>query len=496
MSAQLPKRDHFINGEWVPPSSGEYFPSVNPATGEAFYEAARGNAEDVDRAVAAATSAFENPTWRRMTQTQRGKLLRKLADLIGEHGDELARTETLDNGKLLREMQGQMKSLPEYYYYYAGLADKIHGEVIPSNLPDILNYTLREPLGVVGAISPWNSPLMLTTTKMAPALATGNTLVIKPSEYTSASLLALVPLFEEAGFPPGVVNVVTGFGREAGAPLVDHPAIKKMSFTGSTATGAAIARSCGERFIKVTLELGGKSPNIVFPDADLASASMGVVAGIFAAAGQTCVAGSRAFVHQDVYDEVIERVTQRAASIKIGDPMVSETELGPLAFPDQLAKVESYVKIGQDEGGRLVQGGSRADVGLGGYFFEPTVFVDVHNDMRVAQEEIFGPVLSVIPFSSEDEVLKLANDTQYGLAAGLWTRDLNRAHRMAASLEAGTVWVNSYRSMSPMSPRSGWKTSGVGIEHGTEAIREYTQLKSVWVNTSEDPTPDPFVLRA
>jgi acyl-CoA reductase-like NAD-dependent aldehyde dehydrogenase len=496
MSAQLPRRDHFINGEWVPPSSGQYFPSVNPATGEAFYEAARGNAEDVDRAVKAAQAAFENPTWRKMTQTQRGKLLRKLADLIGEHGDELAETETLDNGKLLREMQGQMKSLPEYYYYYAGLADKIHGEVIPSNLPDILNYTLREPVGVVGAISPWNSPLMLTTTKMAPALATGNTLVIKPSEYTSASLLALVPLFEEAGFPPGVVNVVTGFGREAGAPLVDHPGVKKMSFTGSTATGAAIARSCGERFVKVTLELGGKSPNIVFPDADLANASMGVVAGIFAAAGQTCVAGSRAFVHRDVYDEVVERVAQRAASIRIGDPMVAETELGPLAFPDQLAKVEGYVKIGKDEGGRLVQGGSRPDVGLGGYFFEPTVFADMHNDMRIAQEEIFGPVLSIIPFSSEDEVLKLANDTQYGLAAGLWTRDLNRAHRMAASLEAGTVWVNCYRSMSPMSPRSGWKASGVGIEHGTEAVREYTQLKSVWINTNEDPTPDPFVLRA
>ncbi len=484
MSAQLPRREHFINGEWVPPASGEYFPSVNPATGEAFYEAARGNAEDVDRAVAAASAAFENPTWRRMTQTQRGKLLRKLADLIGEHGDELARTETLDNGKLLREMQGQMKSLPEYYYYYAGLADKIHGEVIPSNLPDILNYTLREPLGVVGAISPWNSPLMLTTTKMAPALATGNTLVIKPSEYTSASLLALVPLFEEAGFPPGVVNVVTGFGREAGAPLVDHPGVKKMSFTGSTATGAAIARSCGERFVKVTLELGGKSPNIVFPDADLDSASMGVVAGIFAAAGQTCVAGSRAFVHRDVYDEVIERVTQRAASIRIGDPMVAETELGPLAFADQLAKVESYVKIGQDEGGRLVQGGQRADVGLGGYFFEPTVFVDMQNDMRICQEEIFGPVLSLIPFSSEDEVLKLANDTQYGLASAVFSRNVPAALDVARRIESGICHVNSSTVHDePQMPFGGVKSSGWGRFGGKAALEEFTELR--WMSIQQ-----------
>ncbi|MEU1161580.1 aldehyde dehydrogenase family protein [Streptomyces sp. NPDC005921] len=315
----LPRHDHYIAGEWTKPASGEYFPSLNPTTAQPWYEAANGTAEDVDRAVRAARTAFEDPRWRDLSQTRRGRLLRDLADLIGEHAEELARTETLDNGKLLREMRAQLAGLPEYFHYYAGLADKIHGEVIPGASRDLLNYTLREPVGVVGAITPWNSPLLLTATKLAPALAAGNTVVVKPSEHTSASLLALAPLFEEAGFPPGVVNVVTGFGPTAGGPLTEHPDVAKVTFTGSTETGRRIARTCADRFVRCTLELGGKSPNIVFPDADLASASMGVIAGIFAAAGQTCVAGSRVLVHEDVYDEVLERVTARAATIRIGD---------------------------------------------------------------------------------------------------------------------------------------------------------------------------------
>jgi aldehyde dehydrogenase (NAD+) len=494
MSEQL---HHYIGGEHVAPKSGEYFDSTNPATRETLYQAARGNAADIDRAVAAAKSAFEDPRWRDLSQTRRGHLLRRLGDLIGENAEELARMEVLDNGKLLREMRGQLAGVPEYYYYYAGLADKIHGDFVPTSDRAVLNYTSREPLGVVGAITPWNSPLTLTTSKLAPALCVGNTVVIKPSEYTSRSALRLAELTVEAGFPAGAVNVVTGFGAEAGQALVDHPDLAKISFTGSTATGARIAAATAGRFIGSTLELGGKSPNIVFEDANVANAAMGVVAGIFAAAGQTCIAGSRVFAHRSVYDELLERVAERAKTIRIGNPLDEATELGPLAFADQRDKVAGYVDLGRSEGARVVTGGNSCDGGgLGGYFYEPTVLVDVDNDMRVVREEIFGPVVAIMPFETEEEVIRLANDTEYGLAAGVWTTNLSRAHRMAARLEAGTVWVNTYRAMSPMSPRQGFKSSGVGIEHGTETIKEYTRLKSVWINTSEDPVADPFTMRS
>ena len=487
---------HFIGGEWVPPAAGEYFDSTNPATRELLYRAARGTGEDVDRAVRAAHAAFTDTRWRDLSQTRRGRLLRRLGDLIGEHSDELARMETADNGKLLREMRGQLATLPEYYYYYAGLADKIQGDVIPTSDRRVLNYTTREPLGVVGAITPWNSPMTLTTSKLAPALCAGNTVVVKPSEYTSATVLRLAELALEAGFPPGVVNVVTGFGAEAGQALVDHPLLAKISFTGSTGTGARIASSTAARFIGSTLELGGKSPNIVFGDANVPNAAMGVVAGIFAAAGQTCIAGSRVFAHASVYDELLERVTERARSIQIGDPMADSTELGPLAFADQRDKVAGYVDLGREEGARVLTGGRPTDGGLGGWFYEPTVLVDVDNSMRVVREEIFGPVAAIMKFESEDEVVAQANDSEYGLAAGVWTADLSTAHRMADRLEAGTIWVNTYRAMSPMSPRQGFKSSGVGVEHGTETIREYTRLKSVWINTSQEPVADPFIMRS
>jgi len=488
--------EHHIGGAPVAPATGEYFESTNPATTDVNYEAARGNAEDVDKAVRAARQAFDDPRWRDLSQTKRGHLLRKLGDLIGENAEELARMETQDNGKLLREMRGQMAGLPEYYYYYAGLADKIQGDTIPTSDRQVLNYTVREPLGVVGAITPWNSPLTLTTSKLAPALCAGNTMVIKPSEYTSATVLRLAQLVDEAGFPPGTINVVTGFGVEAGQPLVDHPLLAKISFTGSTATGSRIASATAGRFIGSTLELGGKSPNIVFDDADVANAAMGVVAGIFAAAGQTCIAGSRVFAHRSVYDELLQRVSERAKSIVMGDPMDPQTEIGPLAFADQRDKVAGYVDLGRSEGARVLTGGCSSDGGLGGYFYAPTVLVDVNNDMQVVREEIFGPVAAIMPFDTEDEVVALANDTEYGLAAGIWTRNLSRAHRVAARLEAGTIWINTYRAMSPMSPRQGFKNSGVGVEHGQETIKEYTRLKSIWVNTSEDPVADPFVLRS
>lgn len=491
----LPRHEHYIGGEQVPPESGEHFPSRNPTTGQPWYEAARGTDVDVRRAVSTARAAFERPSWRDLSQTARGRLLRRLAELIGEHAEDLARTESLDNGKLLREMRGQLAGIPEYLHYYAGYADKPHGDVIPGSSTSLLNYTMREPLGVVGAITPWNSPLLLTVAKIAPALAAGNTVVIKPSEHTSASLLRLAPLFELAGFPPGVVNVVTGFGHEAGSALVEHEDVAKISFTGSTDTGSRIAASAGARFVPATLELGGKSPNIVFSDADTDNAAMGIVAGIFAAAGQTCIAGSRVFLQRPIYEEVLEKVVDRASSIAIGDPLEDTTELGPVAFAEQLEKIERYVELGRSEG-QLLCGGYRPETGLGGYFYAPTVFAGASNEARICQEEIFGPVLTVLPFDEESELVAMANNTEYGLAAGVWTRDLARAHRLASALDAGTVWVNTYRAMAPTSPRSGFKRSGMGIEHGTEALHEYTRLKSVWVNTDESPTGDPFVMRS
>ncbi|MFP3121776.1 aldehyde dehydrogenase [Ectobacillus funiculus] len=492
---ELTKYQMYINGEWVESSSGEYFMSYNPATGEPWCQVAKGTSEDVERAVKAAHRAFENSKWTSMTYSQRGKLLRRLGDLIAERFDHLATYETLDNGKLIREMRGQLQYLPEFYYYYAGLADKIHGETLPIDKKDMFVFTSREPLGVVAAITPWNSPLYLTTLKLAPALAAGNTIVIKPSEVTSASLLELMPLIEEAGFPPGVVNVVTGFGDPVGNALTSHPLVRRIAFTGGSESARHVIHNSAQHFAKVTLELGGKSPNIVFDDADLDSAAMGIIAGIFGASGQSCVAGSRAFLHKNIYDQVIDRVITRTSSIVIGDPMVPETEMGPLATESQLKRMEHYVRSGKEQGANLIYGGKRPTHLQKGWYFEPTIFEHTNNQIRIAQEEIFGPVLTVIPFETEEEVIGLANNTNYGLAAGIWTNNLARAHQVAKAVRAGIVWVNTYRSISPIASIGGSHWSGYGREGGFESIHEYTQSKVVWMNTSSEPMPDPFVMR-
>ncbi|GIN20358.1 aldehyde dehydrogenase [Siminovitchia fordii] len=492
---ELKKYNMYINGEWTPSSDGKYFKSYNPASGEAWCEVAEATAEDVDRAVKAAQDAFENSEWTNMTYTQRGRLVSKLGDLIADNVEELATFETTDNGKLIREMRGQLSYLPEFYYYFGGLADKIQGSTLPIDKRDMFAFTTREPLGVVAAITPWNSPLYLTTLKLAPALVAGNTIVIKPSEVTSASLLELVRLVEEAGFPPGVVNVVTGFGKPAGEALTTHPLVRKIAFTGGEESARHVVRNSAENFAQLSLELGGKSPNIVFEDADPDNAAMGIIAGIFGASGQSCVAGSRAFLHTNIYDRVIERLIDRVQSIKIGDPLQDETEMGPLATEAQLKRVEKYVELGKQEGGHLIYGGKKPARLEKGWYFEPTIFEHTDNQSKITREEVFGPVLSVIPFRDEAEAIQLANSTDYGLAAGIWARDISKAHRVAKAVRAGIVWVNTYRSISPIAPIGGSGLSGYGREGGYEAIYDYTQSKVVWVNTSSEPIPDPFIMR-
>jgi aldehyde dehydrogenase (NAD+) len=486
-----------IGGAPVEPAAGQWFESFNPYTGQPWALVPRADVEDVNRAVVAARQAFKSPAWRGLTATARGKLLHALADQIAARADELAAIETTDNGKLILEMRAQLRYLPEWFRYYAGLADKIEGRVIPIDRPGFFNFTLEEPLGVIAAIVPWNSPLMLAAWKMAPALAAGNTFVWKPSEHSSVSALEMAPLFAAAGLPPGVVNIVTGFGNEIGDALVGHPDVAKVAVTGGDATGAQVYQTAARELKPVVMELGGKSANIVFADAKLDNAVKGVVSGIFAATGQTCVAGSRALIHKSIHDEFVERFLTIARTARMGDPLQETTQVGPITTRPQYVKVLGYIDIAKEQGARCVLGGGAAkDPQLGdGWFVEPTVFTGVTPDMRIAQEEVFGPVLSIIPFDSDEEAIAIANSSIYGLASGVWTADIGRALKMAHALEAGTVWINTYRVSSPLSPFGGYKRSGFGRESGLLAIREYVQEKSVWIETSGSDTPNPFIVR-
>lgn len=485
----------YIGGESSASASGRWMDSENPFSGQVWAQVAQGDARDADRAVQVAHQALGAGAWPQLTPSQRGLLLHKVGDLILRDARRLAEAEVRDSGRLIADMVPQVTYLAQAFHYYGGLADKIEGAVIPLDRKGYLNFTRHEPVGVVAALTPWNAPLLVTCMMIAPALCAGCTVVLKPSEFSSVSTLEFVKLFEEAGFPPGVVNVVTGLGSEVGAALVSHPLVRAVAFTGSDSTGRHIAQQAAKDFKRVVLELGGKSPNIVFEDADLDAAANGAATAILNVTGQSCVAGTRLLVQESIYERFLEKLLAVVRMPRMGDPMDAGTQLGPLSTRFQYDKVLGYIETAKAEGARVLLGGgaaTRPECGKG-WFIEPTLF-EVRNDMRIAQEEVFGPVLSVIRFRDEAHALQIANDVRFGLAAGVWTRDFPRAMRMAEGIQAGSVWINTYRQVSFLSPFGGYKDSGVGRENGIDAVKEYLQVKSVWMNAGA-PVPNPYAPR-
>ncbi|MBW2499707.1 MAG: aldehyde dehydrogenase [Deltaproteobacteria bacterium] len=488
--------DRFLNlidGQLCEADSGDWLDSVDPSRGSVWAQIPASGSSDVDRAVEAAGRAFRRGSaWRSLPAAGRAALLRRVGDLVVARAEDLARLESRDNGKVIRETLPEVQAVAAMFHYWAGAADKIQGETIAVG-SESFNYTLHEPLGVVGAILPWNAPLSLLAAKVGAILAAGNTLVVKPAEQAACSTLVFAPLFEEAGFPPGVVNVVAGLGPMAGDALVTHPGVAKITFTGENATAKTITARSAETLKRLAFELGGKSPNIVFADADLDAAARGVLSAVFTGnAGQTCICGSRTLIQRSVYDDFISRVEEVVKGIGLGDPLDPATGMGPLAFDGQFEKVKTYLDLGREEGAEIAFGGEAGgtlfEAGspfADGYYVAPTMFRDARNDMRICREEIFGPVTAAIPFDDEEEAISIANDTHYGLAAGVWTNDLRRAHRMVAAVEAGMVWINNYRRIHWAVPFGGFKQSGYGRDSGLESLRGYQQTKSVWLDLAD-----------
>ena len=493
--AELKNYQMYINGEWLAAQSGKTFESINPSDGKPWAVIPEADEADVDVAVKAAHRAFTEGPWSTMTATERGKLIHRLGDVLAEHSESLGHCETVDTGKLFKETRWQARYISDYFYYYAGLADKVSGETLPIDKPNMWTMTIREPLGVVAAVVPWNSQLFLVAVKIGPALAAGNTVVLKASEHASAPILEFAKVFEEAGFPPGVFNVISGHGEPCGRALTTHPLVDRISFTGGSETARHVIRNSAENFAQVSLELGGKSPVVVFDDADLESAINGVLLSIFSASGQSCVAGSRLLLQESIHDEVLTRVAEKASKIRIGDPLDENSQMGPLATRAQLDNIDSMVADAIANGATLVHGGQQP-AGMGdGWYYEPTVVACPDQRIGIVQRELFGPVVSALRFTDEAHALQLANDTRFGLAAGVFTADIGRALRITKGLRSGIVWVNTYRMVSPLAPFGGYKDSGYGRESGLEAIYDYTRPKTVWLNTSPDPITDPFVMQ-